>query len=200
MSKFVVGLTGGIASGKTVVSNLFAKLGVEVIDTDLIARELVEPGQPALRAIADHFGESILNGEQLNRKKLGKIIFDDANERLWLNQLLHPKIRQEVQKRIVKSQALYCLCVIPLLTQSDDYPYLNRVCVVDVPEAVQLGRLMERDQLSASEAALRLKAQASRDDRLTLADDVIENTGTLETLKQRVQELHQRYLSMSGVV
>lgn len=195
-----IGLTGGIGSGKSTVSALFAKLGVHIIDTDLISRELVEPGRPALKALADHFGQDVLNADgSLNRPHLRAHIFGHPEERHWLEQLLHPLIRQEVQNRISQDPGPYTIIVIPLLTEGyrQDYPYLDRICVVDCEDAFQLERTASRDGISTELAAEMVRSQLSRDARLALADDVLTNNHDLSTLEAQVMKLHQRYIKLA---
>jgi dephospho-CoA kinase len=196
-----VGLTGGIGSGKSTVSNLFEKLGVSIIDTDLISRELVEPGRPALQQLADHFGQDVLNADgSLNRGHLRQHIFGHPEERHWLESLLHPLIRQEVQHRIQSDQGLYTIVVIPLLTENyrQDYPFLDRICVVDCEDSLQLARTTTRDGISPELAAQMLKSQLSREVRLTLANDIITNNHDLSALELQVMALHQKYLNLAA--
>jgi dephospho-CoA kinase len=196
---FSVVLTGGIASGKTTVSDLFEELGVPVIDTDRIARELVEPGMPALKTIVKRFGADFLDGEgRLDRRKMRTAIFADPGARTRLENILHPLIGNEVNRRISALDADYCIIVIPLYANSDAYEWVDRVLVVDVEEETQIARVMERDQISREQAEAILASQASRQKRLVLADDVILNEGPLEQLAARVQELHARYLALAN--
>jgi dephospho-CoA kinase len=196
---FSVVLTGGIASGKTTVSDLFEELGVPVIDTDRIARELVEPGKPALKAIVKRFGADYLDGEgQLDRRKMRTAIFTDPEARTRLENILHPLIGNEVIHRISALDADYCIIVIPLYANSGAYEWVDRVLVVDAEEETQIARVMERDQINRAQAEAILASQASRQERLALADDVILNEGPLEQLAARVQELHARYLALAN--
>ncbi len=194
---FVVALTGGIASGKTLISDEFARLGVPVIDTDVIAHEIVEPGQPALLEIEQVFGAQILdvNGG-LRRSELRGLIFSDPDARRKLESILHPKIRQEVSKAISEVTSAYCILVIPLLAGRGDYPDVDRVLVVDVSPEVQIERLMARDSCSREQAELALKSQASREDRLKIADDVLDNSGLPEQAVFEVARLHEKYGGM----
>jgi dephospho-CoA kinase len=196
---FSVVLTGGIASGKTTVSDLFEELGVPVIDTDRIARELVEPGKPALKAIVKRFGADYLDGEgQLDRRKMRTAIFTDPEARTRLENILHPLIGNEVIHRISALDADYCIIVIPLYANSGAYEWVDRVLVVDAEEETQIARVMERDQINRVQAEAILASQASRQQRLALADDVILNEGPLEQLAARVQELHAGYLALGA--
>jgi dephospho-CoA kinase len=195
---FTVVLTGGIASGKTAVSHLFEELGVPVIDTDRIARELVEPRMPALKAIVKAFGAECLDpGGGLDRRKMRSVIFSDPAAKSRLEAILHPLIGAEVLRRISKLEAAYCIVVIPLFAESSAYTWIDRVLVVDAQEDTQIARVMERDGIDRSLAESILASQASRPDRLALADDVIVNEGTLEELTERVQELHLAYLRLA---
>lgn len=193
----VVGLTGGIGSGKTAVSDRFAHYGVPVIDTDLIARELVEPGQPALAEIAAEFGPECLNNEgRLNRAHLRQRVFADEADRRRLEAILHPRIRAVARERIAALTTPYCLLVIPLLAETGMTDLVDRVLVVDVSEAEQIRRVMARDQIDETQAQRILVAQASRSQRLALADEVVENSGDFASLEQQIADLHQHYLQI----
>lgn len=191
---FFVGLTGGIASGKSTVANLFKDLGIEVICSDNIARALTANNQPALAHIKDHFGAEILqeNGE-LNRKKLRDIIFNHAEERVWLEQLLHPLIRTALQTKASQSKAPYCLIEIPLLYNKSDYPWLDRILVVTAPEPLVLSRLMQRDHCSEAEAKAIYQVQQAQVSYPDLADDLLVNTGNFEELLDKINQLHTLY-------
>jgi dephospho-CoA kinase len=198
-SVFTVALTGGIASGKTLVSDEFARLGVPVIDTDVIARQIVEPGQPALREIRKIFGSNIIDPDgRLRRKSLREIIFSDPVSRKKLESILHPRIRAQVQSRKSSLQSGYCILVIPLLAESGAYPGIDRVLLVDVDPEIQIVRLMKRDDCSRSQAQLALSSQAQRHQRLEIADDVIENSESVSILYQRVANLHAKYTLLAG--
>jgi len=193
-----IGLTGGIGAGKTVVAELFAKFGVPIIDADVIARQVTTQGHSSLDALREHFGESIFKSDgSLDRKKLRTIIFDDHKERLWLENLLHPLIRKEIEHQINSIQADYCILVIPLLSKLSDYPSINRVLVVDTPHELQFERVKKRDQTSAEEVKAILGAQTSRQARLLKAQDIIQNDGKIEDLEPQVQQLHQLYLRLA---
>lgn len=193
----VIGLTGGIGSGKTTVADLFAKKGIEIIDTDIIAREVTEPKQPALKEIIRKFGPEILhkNGT-LDRAELRKIIFSKTENKLWLEQLLHPLIRQEVEKRIKQAKSPYCIVVIPLLIETYPHPYVDRILVIDTSHEHQLNRTQIRDKSTKEDVEAILKAQAKREHRLALAHDIIENTGSISDLTEQIDKLHQVYLGL----
>lgn len=195
MIMLVVGLTGGIASGKSEVSALFEQTGAEVIDTDLISRELVEPGRPLLETICNEFGREILNPDgSLNRQQLRDIIFEDDKARNRLEEILHPAIRETVRKRIATSSAPYAIVVIPLLAETR-YPYeLDRILVVDTLRENQVSRLMKRDKISEEAALKILDTQATREQRLAIADDIILNDGDKSHLSDKVQALNDQYL------
>jgi dephospho-CoA kinase len=194
----VVVLTGGIASGKTAVSSRFERLGVPVIDTDLIAREVVQAGKPALTAIVDEFGKEVLdNTGELDRGRMRDRIFSDPVSKKKLEDILHPAIGQEVRLRLDAIQGGYCILVVPLLAESGQYAGSDRVLVVDVDAPTQLQRLMARDKISIELATAMLKAQASRQRRLDLANDVIENAGNLEALDRVVASLHEKYAQLA---
>jgi dephospho-CoA kinase len=191
---FVVALTGGIASGKTLISDEFARLGVPVIDTDVIAHEIVEPGKPGLLEIEQVFGARILDESGgLKRSELRALIFSDPDARKKLEAILHPIIRQEVSKSISEVTSAYCILVIPLLAGRGDYPDVDRVLVVDVLPEVQIERLIVRDNCSREQAELALKSQASREDRLKIADDVLDNSGSSEQAVLEVARFHEKY-------
>ncbi|MGB5064881.1 MAG: dephospho-CoA kinase [Candidatus Competibacter sp.] len=191
----VIGLTGGIGSGKTAVSDRFARHGVPVIDTDLIARELVEPGQSALADIVAEFGSNCLDSDgRLHRARLRERVFADPAGRQRLEAILHPRIRTVVWERIAALTAIpYCLVVIPLLAETGMTDLVDRVLVVDAPEAEQIRRVMARDRIDAIQARAILAAQARRDARLALADDILENDGDFVELDRRVTALHRQY-------
>ena len=196
--KFRVGLTGGIASGKTTVAELFAALGVPVIDTDLIAREVVEPGSPQLREITAHFGTQMLTaGGTLDRPALRTRIFSDAAERRWLEALMHPAIRNLTDARSDSAIGPYVMVAIPLLVETDGAARFDRILVVDCEPERQLARLMSRDGVTRDEAQRALAAQAPRAARLAVADDVIHNDNDAGDLRDQVEKLHREYVSAS---
>jgi dephospho-CoA kinase len=196
---FRVALTGGIASGKSTVAELFAALGVPVIDTDLIAREVVEPGEPALAEVAAAFGPGVLGPDgRLDRRRLRDVVFADPAARQRLEAILHPAIRARMEAQSRAAGGPYQLLVIPLLAEGGRRGHVDRVLLVDVPEAVQVERLMRRDGSSREQAAAALAAQVSRAARQAIADDVVENTGGVGDLRARVAELHRDYLRLAA--
>ena len=198
MSSYVVGLTGGIGSGKTQVSNQFEKLGISVVDADIVARQVVEPGTACLAAIIQYFGNNIVDNEgQLNRPMLREIIFSDSDKKDWLNNLMHPAIRNEIYQQIESSNSPYCLLVAPLLLENGLDKVVNRVLVVDVEESVQLERTVARDKVSIEQVKNIIASQISREQRLARADDIIINNKSLSELEIQVTKLHHKYLNIS---
>lgn len=196
---FRVGLTGGIASGKTTVANLFAALGATLVDTDLLAREVVAPGTALLAEIAQHFGAEILEADgSLNRRALRERVFADAAERRWLEERTHPAIRQLTDQRCAEARGPYCLVAIPLLVETQGQDRFNRVLVVDCDPGVQVARLMARDGITRAAAERMLAAQASREARLAVADDVIRNDGDIAALRDQVARLHRQYVAAAA--
>lgn len=192
--KLIVGLTGGIATGKTTVSDRFAALGVGVVDTDQIARDIVQPGTAGLAAIRDAFGNDVIaaNG-QLDRRALRAKIFNDEADRARLEQITHPRILEQMRGELSACTSTYAIAVIPLLIEADWIDYVDRVLVVDAPPSLQRERLMSRDQLSLIEADQVLASQTSRANRLAAADDVISNDGNPEHLVDAVANLDKQY-------
>jgi dephospho-CoA kinase len=199
MSQFIVGLTGGIGSGKTAASNRFAKLGIGIVDADVISREVVEPGSPALQQIAAHFGQThLLADGQLDRAALRQTIFTDPAAKQWLESLLHPLIANETQRQLQNVQSTYALFVSPLLIESKQKDMCDRLVVVDVPTSVQLSRTMARDNNEQEQVKRIIASQVDRKTRLAAASDVIDNTQGLAQLDQRVSELHQQFLQLAA--
>ncbi|ENM5725509.1 dephospho-CoA kinase [Vibrio mimicus] len=196
---FVVALTGGIASGKTTVANLFHEhFGIDLVDADVIAREVVEPGTDGLKAITAHFGQTILNQDgSLNRTALRERIFADPEQKTWLNQLLHPMIRQRMQQALAQTTSPYTLLIVPLLVENQLQNMADRVLVVDVEESIQIERTIARDNVSIEQAQAILAAQATRAQRLAIADDVLKNDAKNQKLLPQITLLHQKYLAMS---
>ncbi|UPW17930.1 dephospho-CoA kinase [Agarivorans sp. TSD2052] len=194
----IVGLTGGIASGKSQVSAEFERLGVPVVDADVVARQVVEPGQAALAKIAEHFGKPVLLADGcLNRPALRQIIFQHPSQKQWLNQLLHPLIRQQMQQQLATVNGPYKLLVAPLLLENQLHTLVDRVLVIDVPLATQLNRTIERDKVSEQQAQQIVNSQMSRQDKLAAANDVIVNDSSLVNLTNKVAELHRFYLNLA---
>jgi len=194
-----IGLTGGIASGKSTVAQRFVELGVPVIDADAAARAVVAPGKPGLAAVSERFGSRVLaeNGE-LDRRALRDLVFKDPESRRNLESILHPLIRAEMEHSADLAVGPYIVMAIPLLVEGDSHERVDRVLVVDVDEAVQLQRVMTRDGCTLEQARAILASQASRSARLALADDVLPNAGTVTDLRQAVDQLHERYLRLAG--
>ncbi len=194
-----VGLTGGIASGKSLVANMFVKLGAELIDADQVARELVAPGEPVLPAIRDAFGAEVLTSRgELDRAALRKLVFADADKRRTLDALLHPLIRARLLARLDQVRRPYAIIAVPLLVETDFAALVDRVAVVDCPESMQLERLMRRDGIPRTEAVAMIAAQADRATRLRAAHDVIDNSGDAEATRRQVAQLHHRYLELAN--
>ncbi|MCK8516305.1 dephospho-CoA kinase [Methylonatrum kenyense] len=195
----VIGLTGGIASGKSAVSDRFRALGVPIVDTDLLAREVVEPGTQGLARLVSAFGDSILQADgRLDRAALRRRVFSDPASRDMLDQLLHPLIRELCRQRLATFDSPYAILVVPLLVETDFVELVDRVLVVDTPEAQQIERLQRRDGCSRSEARAMLDAQAPRERRLRAANDILCNNGGLEALDRQIRDLHQQYLALAG--
>ena len=194
-----VGLTGGIASGKSAVADLFSRHGATVIDTDLIARDVVEPGTPALAALVAALGRGILGADgRLDRASLRRRLFSDPALRRTVEGILHPAILRDMERRAVAAGGPYQVLVIPLLTETGRLPLSDRGLVVDCPESVQVERLMRRDGATEAEARQALAAQAAREQRLSQADDIIDNSGPPEALAARVASLDRRYRALGA--
>ena len=199
---FTIGLTGGIGSGKNIVSQLFTDIGVPVIDTDQLSRKIVAQGSSSLVKIADYFGPEVLFGTgELDRQTLRKIVFSDANKKQWLEQLLHPQIRKLVLNKLSEYSDNYVVIVIPLLFESksnnSSYNFINKTLVVDCPEELQLKRALSRDQSSAVEIKKIIESQMPRAQRLSLADDVIVNNNSVDSLREKVLKIHEKYQQLS---
>ena len=194
----VVGLTGGIGSGKTLVSDIFAALGVPIVDADEISRSLVAPGSPTLHQITEVFGQEFITPSgALNRGRMRDHIFADPGARKHLESILHPAIRTEMKRQLSALNGPYAIAVIPLLSETRQSDLVDRVLVVDIPEPLQVQRVMERDQVSRQAAQAVLHNQATRAQRLAIADDILNNEGTPEALQSAVEELHSRYLGLA---
>ncbi|WP_034945683.1 dephospho-CoA kinase [Erwinia oleae] len=197
--RYTVALTGGIGSGKTTIANAFAARGVDVVDADVIARQVVEPGRPALNAIHEKFGPRILLKDgSLDRARLRKQIFTAPEDKAWLNALLHPLIQAETRRQLAMAQSVWCLWVVPLLVENNLQHLANRVLVVDVDRTTQLSRTMARDGVSRAQAEHILAAQASRETRLAAADDIINNGGSPDAVAAQVAVLDQRYRQLAS--
>lgn len=196
---WILGLTGGIGSGKSAAAQCFVDLGVHLVDADHAARWVVEPGRPALAQIAEHFGPSVLQADgTLNRSALRELIFKDPQQRVWLESLLHPLIREEIRQYLARAESAYAILVSPLLLETSQHQMVQRVLVIDVPESVQIERTVLRDKSNEEQVRAILKAQASREERLSRADDVIVNDRDPAWLKSEVERLHHFYLTLRG--
>ena len=194
----IIGLTGGIGSGKTTVSNLFCELGVAVVDADIAAREVVEPDSPALKDIQFHFGKSVINSDgSLNRQALREKVFNDETERKWLEALLHPLIRKRLKLQLQQAQSDYAILSSPLLLETDQHQLTQRILVVDVPEALQLDRASARDENSREQIKAIMAAQMDRRTRCERANDIILNDSDTDALAAKVLSLHQQYLELA---
>lgn len=195
---FVIGLTGGIASGKTTVANLFKQqFKIDIVDADIVAREVVEPGTPGLNAIVEHFGADIVHDDQtLDRAKLREKIFSNPEEKAWLNGLLHPMIREKMIEDLEQVTSDYAFLVVPLLVENKLDSLCDRVLVVDVDPQTQISRTVRRDNVSEEQANAILASQASREQRLALADDVVKNNPDDPDLLLQITDLHEKYLAM----
>ena len=202
MKKFVVGLTGGIGSGKTTIANMFHDLGIELVDADIIAREVVEPNTTALIKIKAHFGNDfVLTDGSLDRTKLRNKVFNSDIEKQWLNNLLHPLIREQILTRIQQCNSQYCILVAPLLIENNLTQYVDRTLVIDVEESIQLERTLKRDNSNKAIIQKVMASQIKRDDRLHNADDVLNNNSNeLTRIKAQVNALHNTYFNYSKLI
>ncbi len=196
----IIGLTGGIGSGKSTVTEHFAQLDVPIIDADMITRELVKPGEDALKEIEAHFGPDIIQTDgQLNRAWLRARIFDNADERKVLEGILHPRAKEYAQKRISELKAPYCILCVPLLIESGWIDMVQRVLVIDLPRELQIQRTMKRDEIPKNQVETIINAQIDRKGRLAAADDVLTNTGDKSSLLEQVDTLHEQYLKQAKI-
>ena len=199
MANWVLGLTGGIGSGKTAASDYLQSLGIGIVDADLIARQVVAPGEPALAAIAAHFGAQALQADgSLNRAWLRQQVFSHPQQRQWLEQLTHPLIRQTILQALSAATSNYVVLVSPLLIESGQQALTTRTLVVDVPPELQWQRASQRDHNSPEQIRAIMAAQINREQRLQAAHDVVDNSGTLADLHQQLLPLHQQYLQMAA--
>ncbi len=197
--RLVVGLTGGIASGKSLVGAMFVKLGVALIDTDVVAREVAARGEPGLAAVVEEFGSGVLSPSgDLNRPALRSLVFADDAKRRKLEAILHPLIGSRTRAKLAELSAPYALVAVPLLVETSFGELVDRILVVDCPEALQLERLMRRDAIPKPEALAMIKAQVDRATRLKAAHDVIDNSGTTEGTRRQVELTHRRYLDLAA--
>lgn len=195
---FILGLTGGIGSGKSAASNYFAQQGIVVVNSDQVAREVVLPGQPAWQAILDRYGPEVLQADQtLNRAWLREKIFAEPEERLWLESQTHPRIREATIEQLQQAASAYVILESPLLFKSKQSAMVQRTLVIDVPESIQLIRACSRDGNNEEQIRRIMAAQLPRLERIGLADDVVDNSGSLAELYDRLAPLHQRYLELS---
>lgn len=199
MMTLKIGLTGGLCSGKSTVSQFFADLGVPIIDADVFVRGLITQNKQVLAQLIDHFGTKILKADGTpDRSLLRQLVFENPAERIWLEKLLHPQVIEQIQKAVKILHSPYCIIVIPLLAEMlNPHMLVDRILVVDVPEEVQITRTQCRDQIALPLIHKMLQSQASRAQRLKIADDIIENTRDLTSLKQQVRTLHEFYLDLT---
>ncbi|MDD2050254.1 dephospho-CoA kinase [Pseudomonas putida] len=196
---WILGLTGGIGSGKSAAAQRFVELGVHLVDADQAARWVVEPGRPALASIVERFGAGVLQEDgQLNRAALRELIFRDPEQRRWLEALLHPLIGQEIFSYLAKAESPYAVFVSPLMVESGQFQRTQRLLVIDAPQELQIQRTLQRDQTSPEQVQAILKAQASREERLRHAQDVLVNDRDLTWLHSEVDRLHHFYLTLRG--
>ncbi|MDH5572027.1 MAG: dephospho-CoA kinase [Gammaproteobacteria bacterium] len=195
----VIGLTGGIGSGKSTVADMFADLGVPVIDTDIIARDLVMPGQTALEEITALFGNTVLNSDgSLNRKMLRELVFNSDKQRQQLEAVLHPRIREQVQRQLDALSVAYCIIVIPLLLETGQQNLVQRILVIDTPEELQIKRSAKRDSTPEENIKKIVATQVERQKRLAAADDIIHNDNSIAHLKQQILDLHRFYSQLAS--
>lgn len=193
-----IGLTGGIGSGKSTAAHYFHELGVPIIDADKISRELTAPHSPLTKQIIDHFGNQILKNEkEIDRKKLRNIIFNNKKEKKWLESLLHPLIIHEMKNQIKKINYPYCILVIPLLVESKKIDFMDRILVIDTPIELQIKRIKQRDQTEEQSIKSIIESQSERQQRLSLADDIVLNDADLNSLNKKIKELHSFYLQLA---
>lgn len=195
----IVGLTGGIGSGKSAAMNVFESLGIGCVDADVVARQVVEPGQPALKAISGYFGKDVLTSDgQLDRPALRTRIFQSPDDKKWLEALLHPLIREEMQRQLRAQQSPYSILVAPLLFENELDKGCDATVLIDAPESVQIERVLARDGGSEEQARAIIRSQMSREEKKELADYVIPNTGTLAELRKQLVALHEQFMAQSA--
>ena len=195
--RLVIGVTGGIGSGKSAATDYFAELGITVVDADLASRIIMEPGRPALTAVSEHFGADILLPDgQLDRARLRSLVFADARERAWLETLTHPLIGAEIQSQLTASESPYTILASPLLLETSQQALCDLTLLIDVPESVQLERTMARDDNDEAQVRRIMAAQLQREERQRLADRVVDNSGSLADLYKQLAALHQEFLAL----
>ena len=196
---FIVGVTGGIGCGKTTVTNLFAAKGIDIVDADLVAREVVVPGSQGLSELVSQFGDNILDEKKaLDRAALRTIIFADNNTKVMVNKILHPLIRENMLNQLINTRSQYCILSAPLLFENKLQTLVNRTLVIDIPETLQLERTMSRDGGNLETIKSIMRAQVSREQRLALADDIIDNSKTINLLTPQVNVLHLKYMTLAS--
>lgn len=199
MSRFILGLTGGIGSGKSAASNYIAEQGIAIVDADVIARDVVAPGTEGLAEIIAHFGDEVVDASgALIRSKLRQRVFENPDDKAWINQLLHPLIRKQIIAQLEQAHSAYVVLVAPLLLENGLDALCDRVLVIDVDEETQLARTQQRDQVSEQQVAAIIAAQMDRQTRLKKADDVVSNQGDLRALYQQLDTLHAHYLELAA--
>jgi len=196
-TEFIVGLTGGIGSGKSAVCHEFEQHSVPIVDADVAAREVVASGSVGFTAVVQAFGEEILSSGTIDRRKLRQVIFADKTKRATLEGILHPRIRENIDNQLAKLDSPYCILCVPLLVEKAGYQNVDRTLIVDCPTEVQIRRVMERDDLTRAQVKAIMQTQASRDERLRVSDDVIKNSGEFEELEIQVQILHAKYMAIA---
>ena len=198
MSMFVVGLTGGIGSGKTIASDRFEELGVKVVDADIASRVVVEIGKPALSSIEGEFGSDVISNDgALNRAKIREIIFKDDEAKSWLESLLHPLIGQHILDEIASATSRYVILVSPLLFETTQFQMCNRTLLIDVPKDIQILRTAKRDKVPESQVEKIIASQMDREQKIGKADDVIVNDGEIGDLISKIDKIHQRYIELA---
>jgi dephospho-CoA kinase len=199
MSKFIVGLTGGIGSGKTAASDYFASLGITIVDADVVARLVVEPGQKALNDIQAHFGDDVINIDgTLNRRALRDIVFADDASRKVLESITHPAIAAEIIRQLNAAQSAYAILVSPLLLETSQHQLVQRILLIDVPEVIQIERTSQRDEVDQQQVKAIIAAQMSRAEKREKADDIVINDGSLAELQQQLDQLHSNYIELAN--
>jgi dephospho-CoA kinase len=197
-SVVLIGLTGGIGSGKSAVCREFERLGVPIVDADIVSREVVEPGSDGLRAVVEFFGDEILDSQGLlDRARLRQLIFDDEEKRVTLESILHPKIHDRIREQLDAIETPYSIMCVPLLVEKHGYENIDRILVVDCPVEIQILRVMKRDNLTRERVGSIMRTQATREQRLRLADDIVENASGIESLRKPVQILHDKYTTIA---